>query len=132
MVRRITSIGLTTCDAIHDGAAIRLDFVDQDCEPISIEFPFAQAQSIVMTLPVLLSRALRQHTADPAARFVFGLGRWTIENADGERVIMTLATDDGFEVSFGIPFAACRSMGWALSTSSTEDADKHADPSDVH
>jgi hypothetical protein len=91
-----------------------------DGQWVSIEFPFAQAQSMVMTLPTLLSRALRRRMDDEAARFVFGLRRWTIENTDGERIIMKLATEDGFEVSFAIPFATCRATGWALSTLPTE------------
>ena len=132
MVRRIASLSLTTCDASDDGSTVRLDLLDQHGQPVSIEFPFAQAQSIVMTLPRLLSRALCRRTDDPAARFVFGLGRWAIENADGESVIMTLATEDGFEVSFGIPFAAGRAIGWALNISPAEAADEHADPSEVH
>ena len=62
MTQRIISSGLITCGAVGDGSAIRLDFLDEAARPVSVEFPFAQAQSLVMTLPGLLSRALRLQT----------------------------------------------------------------------
>lgn len=114
MTQRIISSGLITCGAVGDGSAIRLDFLDEAARPVSVEFPFAQAQSLVMTLPGLLSRALRLHTRDDSSRFVFGLGRWSLESTDGDCIIMTLATEDGFQVSFGIPLATCEAMARAL------------------
>lgn len=116
MNRKIISTRLTTCDAVHDGSAVRLDFLDDAGRPVSVEFPFEQAQSLAMTLPALLSRALRRKMNDDASRFVFGLGRWSLESTDSEWVIMTLGTEDGFEVSFGVPYATCSAMGWALRT----------------
>lgn len=110
----IISSGLTTCDSAEDGQTIRLDFLDEAGEPVSVAFPFRQAASVMMTLPRLLSKALRQQTRSDTSRYVFSLGRWSIESSDQPCLIMTLATDDGFEVSFGIPFETCRAMGWAL------------------
>ena len=49
------------------------------------------------------------------ARYVFGLHEWSIEGAkDNDCLIATLKTTNGFEVSFGIPFEACQSLGWNL------------------
>lgn len=112
--RTITSTGLTTCDIVKEGGAIRLNFLDGAGQPVSIEFAFDQAQSIVMTLPRMLSKALQRRTRSPASRYVFPLGRWSIESGDGENLIATLATDDGFQVSFAVPFDACKAIGWAL------------------
>ena len=71
-----------------------------------------QAGEQIMTLPQLLASALRQKTGDEDARYVFGLGEWAIESAKGQDcLIATLKTPDGFEVCFGIPFEACRSLG---------------------
>src|SRR5882757_3039591 len=114
MTRTIISSGLTTCDATEDGQIIRLGFLDEAGEPVSVAFPFRQAASVMMTLPRLLSKALRQQTRNDTSRYVFSLGRWSIESSDQPCLIMTLTTDDGFEVSFGIPFETCRAMGWAL------------------
>jgi hypothetical protein len=74
-----------------------------------LELPVEQAESLIMTLPRLLACALRQRIQD--ARYVFGLGEWAVERAKGQAcLIATLKTPDGFEVCFGIPFEACRSL----------------------
>jgi hypothetical protein len=54
-------------------------------------------------------------TGSEDSRYVFGLDDWLIERVDNDNcLIATLKTTDGFEVSFGIPFEACRSFGWNL------------------
>lgn len=105
---------LTTCTVEADGEAIEMGFLNAAGEPMTLRMPFDNAQSIAMTLPALLSRALRQITGDDQARYVFPLGRWSIEADGRQRIIMTLATEDGFAASFGLPPEACRSLGWAL------------------
>jgi len=114
MTRIIRSSQLTTCDTVDGGAAIRLDFKDESGQPVSVTLPFEQAQSVVMTLPNLLSDALRKQTQNDKARFVFNLGHWTLEGASKARAILTLRTEDGFEVSFAVPIEACPSIGRAL------------------
>ena len=82
-----------------------------------------------MTLPGLLVRALRQHTGDDDARYVFGLREWSLESAQDQAcLIATLKTADGFEVSFGIPLEACRSLGWSLQ----QGADQAVAASEAH
>jgi hypothetical protein len=113
--KKMTSSQLTTCSVVKDGQAIRLEFLDGEDQPVSVEFPFEQAQSIVMTLPQMLAKALQRRTGSPSSRYAFSLGRWSIETSDERSsLIMTLATDDGFQVSFAIPFDACRAIGWVL------------------
>jgi hypothetical protein len=74
-----------------------------------------QAEAIVMTLPHLLARATKLRTGSEHARYVFGLDEWSIERVDNDNcLIATLKTTDGFELSFGIPFEACSSLGWNL------------------
>jgi hypothetical protein len=110
----ITSSRLSTCNVIDEGRAIRLDFIDREGRPLSVEFPFEQAHAITMTLPQMLAQALKRLTLDQTARYVFPLGRWSIESGDNQSLITTLATKDGFQVSFAIPFDACKAIGWAL------------------
>jgi hypothetical protein len=107
----IESAELTTCDVTRDGEAVRLRFVDTAGNPISLKLPFAQAGSLTMTLPQLLTKALRARHGEEGSRFVFPLGDWVVEGvADGRTVIMTLRTTDGFEVSFAAPLEHCRSL----------------------
>lgn len=110
----MTSSRLTTCSLVKNGHAIRLEFVDGEGQPVAVEFPFDQAQSIIMTLPQMLSKALQRRTQSRSSRYVFSLGHWSIESSDENGLILTMATPDGFQVSFAIPFDACRAMGWAL------------------
>jgi hypothetical protein len=89
--------------------------LDHEGAAVTVELPLDQAEAIVMTLPHLLTLAIRQSTGNDEARYVFGLHGWSIEAAKGENcLIATLITTKGFEVSFGIPFEACHSLGWNL------------------
>jgi hypothetical protein len=112
---KIRSEKLTTCRVAADGEEVGFEFLDSSGASVRLEMPVEQAESLIMTLPQLLASALRQRTGDEDARYVFGLGEWAIESAKGQDcLIATLKTPDGFEVCFGIPFEACRSLGWNL------------------
>jgi hypothetical protein len=109
-----TSSRLTNCEVIEGGKAIRLGFLDHAGNPSSVSFPFEQAESIVMTLPQMLAMALQLRTHDQTARFVFPLGRWSLESGDRDFLIANLMTNDGFRVSFAVPFDACKAIGLSL------------------
>ena len=82
---KIRSEKLTTCRVAADGAEVGLEFVDASGAPVRLEMPVEQAESLIMTLPQLLACALRQRTGDQDARYVFGLGEWAIESAEGQK-----------------------------------------------
>ena len=84
--RKIVSSRLTTCDVINDGEAVRLGLVNQAGYSVSLDMSVEQAESVVMTLPQLLSNALKARTGDPDARFVFPVGQWTLERPLGFRL----------------------------------------------
>jgi hypothetical protein len=90
---------------------------------------FDGGQAVVMTLPHLLTQALRKITGTDTARYVFPLGAWWIETAgEKDNVIATFATDEGFEVSFAIPREGCGGLGWALG----QEAKSSLSPDDVN
>jgi hypothetical protein len=106
---------LTTCHFVGNGEIVMLEFVDEGGRSISVRFAFEHAQSIAMTLPRLLTQAVKAQTGQDNARYVFPLGEWTLEGIEGDQsCILTLKTEDGFEVSFGMPPAASKSLGWSL------------------
>ena len=77
-----------------------------------------------MTLPRLLSKAVRARTGDPQARFVFRIDQWMLEGThDAQCLLVTLKTADGFEVTFGIPFSHCQTLGDALNGHASEQQD---------
>ncbi len=114
---KIRSGKLTTCDIVEGGHGIRLDFVDETGAPVSLRVPFDQAQAIAMTLPRILTRAVKSLTGSADARYVFPLGNWVVEKAkEQDGLMLTLTTPDGFEVSFGISPATSRVLGSALAS----------------
>jgi hypothetical protein len=115
VLMKIRSEKLTICNVAMDGRDVGLEFIDSSGATVTLELPFEQAEAIAMTLPNLLARALKQQTGDDDARYVFGLGEWSVESArDQACLIATLKTIGGFEISFGIPLEACHSLGWIL------------------
>jgi hypothetical protein len=112
---KIRSKKLTTCHVASDGTNVGLGFLDGSGTPVTVELPLDQAEAVVMTLPHLLARAVKQQTGDEDARYVFGLRGWSIEKAsEPDCLIVTLKTTNGFEACFGIPLEACKSLGWVL------------------
>ena len=120
---------LTTCRTLEDGETVKLEFIDAGHNPISLLLSFEDAESIAMTLPRLLTQAVKAQTGQDNARYVFALGRWLLEGVeDHQSLILTLTTVDGFEVSFRIPHATCRALGWALQHDSEDDTPDLGDP----
>jgi hypothetical protein len=112
----IRSARLTTCGILQDGQVVRLDLVDDKGATVSLQLPFDQAQAMAMTLPTLLTRALKSLTGSATARYVFPLERWLVEQSgDTDGLVLTLATADGFQVSFGVPSRTSRALGSTLS-----------------
>ena len=95
----IRSSGLTTCRVAEDGANVGLEFIDQSGKVVAVELPRDQAEILVMTLPQVLSGAVRQRSGNDEARYVFHLDEWVIEGArEHSCLIATLKTENGFEV----------------------------------
>ena len=114
-LRKVVSKQLTTCTVVEKGQVIRLGLLEQIGQTVFVDLPFDQAASILMTLPRLLSIALKAQTDDAGARYVFQVGHWSVEWEKGlECLILTLQTQDGFEVAFAIPLDACAEIGSAL------------------
>jgi hypothetical protein len=94
---------LTTCDVLQDGHVVALNLVDDAGTAVSLQLPFDQAQAMAMTLPSLLTRALRSPAAG-RPRYVFPLDHWTIEQSKVQNgLLLTLATEGGFQVASGVP-----------------------------
>lgn len=128
--RRVVSRHLTTCGVINNGEAVSLNLVNQAGHAVSVEMTIEQAESILMTLPQLLSNALKARTGNEQTRYVFPMGQWSIEQAaDAKCLIVTLMTTDGFQVAFSVPFADCQSLGIALKRSGAiaAEADRSAE-----
>lgn len=124
---KIRSSKLTTCRVAPDGTIVGLEFLDQSGAAVTVEFPFDQAEAVVMTIPSLLARAVKRQTESEKARYVFDLKGWSIERAaEHACLIATFVTSHGFEVCFAIPHEACRSLGWNLQSGADRAVDVEA------
>ncbi len=112
---KIEASSLSTCAVVDGGDQITLGIVDANGRDIEIRVSAADACSIAMTLPKLLRNSLQTKYHDPSLRYVFPLDSWNVEAASsGTQVILTFATQGGFEVSFSTNPETCPLLGSAL------------------
>src|SRR5262249_40987359 len=89
--------------------------VDEGGETVTLRLPARQAEAISMTLPHLLSCALKMKSKDQDARYVYHLGKWTLSHSkDDDLLVFTLSTPDGFQTSFALSRDAAQSISYAL------------------
>jgi hypothetical protein len=95
---------------------VELGFKDAGGAPIVLALPHQALGMLLMTLPRLIEMALRQRTGNAALRHVYPVGDWQVETTtDDASLLLSLATPDGFSVSFCLPAADARGLGEALS-----------------
>jgi hypothetical protein len=110
MARDIGVQALTTCGIAADGRYVRLNFTDTNGCQSSLTLPTDCAQQLIMTLPDVISRALRAELSDHSVRAVFTLGDWRVESSTSKALILTMSTPDGFTVSFAVSTSDLREM----------------------
>jgi hypothetical protein len=131
LVPVVTADKLTTAGVASDGSMLHIDFIDAAGKATSLRLGFEQAGALAMTLPQLMSAAVKARLGSDTARYVFPLGQWSIEaTPDFGSLILSLKTTDGFEVAFSVPLAACRSLAWALQDDVRKAASQQANPLD--
>jgi hypothetical protein len=115
MANEMDVASLTTCQVAPEGHYVRLNFEDALGRPAALRLTTSCVQQLVMTLPHLLSRALKARHGDGSLRAVFPLGEWRLEVAAGSKdFILTMMTPDGFEVAFSLSAAAIAGMTSAI------------------
>lgn len=102
--RTMSGRSLTDYEVAADGESFRLNFKDATGEPASIELAADCANQLVLTMPRIVRQALTAKHKDPSLRLVYPLGGWRLElgAGGGGSMILTLATADGFEISFAV------------------------------
>ena len=99
----IEAAELSTFEIASDGSRCRMHVVDTRGRPASIDLPSHCLTKLIMTLPRMATAALRAEHRDDSLRIVYPVERMRLEQAATEgTLILTLATPDGFEVSFSL------------------------------
>jgi hypothetical protein len=94
---------LTSFDVAPERSLFRLNLVDAEGKAVSVALPAGCLDERLMTLPRIVTRAMRAKYGDNSMRLVYALGESQLETAAGaERLILTLRTTDGFDVAFAL------------------------------
>jgi hypothetical protein len=114
---------LTTFELAEDGSTVAIHVTDQEARPAALVLPIDCLKAMMMSLPEMMRQALHRRFGDPSLRLVYPLGDWTLESSnDPGTLILSLATPDGFQISFALREAELREMA------STADAEPIAAP----
>ncbi|MGE0748754.1 MAG: hypothetical protein AB7K86_26070 [Rhodospirillales bacterium] len=98
----VRSAGLTHYCVANDGSEVRLGMTGADGAAFELAIAADAVSRLVMTLPTVLRQMLVRQYRDDSLRVVYPLCGWSVEVApDGQSLILTLGTNDGFTVSFG-------------------------------
>lgn len=94
---------LTTFDISPGGDRFCLNFTDQTGSSAGLSLPCECLIQLIMTLPEMAAKTLKARYRDDTLRIVYPLGTFLMEASNmQEIVILTLTTQDGFKVSFGL------------------------------
>jgi hypothetical protein len=116
---------LTAWSVTQDGEHVRLGLVDDDGRPCAVLLPTAVLSGLMMTIPRMLQDALRVKFSDGSLRMIHELGDWRVERAAGtDASILSLATPDGFEVTFSVATPQADRLGKTLRHSATPAAEE--------
>jgi hypothetical protein len=78
---------------------------------VSLNFKTSSLSGLLVTLPKLVAGAERRRRNDPSVRLVFELSQLQVElSTDRLTRILTLTTNDGFSISFGLTEVQCRKI----------------------
>jgi hypothetical protein len=98
------------------GRIAELAFRDEAGALVVLAIPHQALSMLLMTLPRLIETSLRQRTGDASIRHVYPAGDWRVEAAAGDAaLLLTLATPDGFSVSFRLACEDAQQLGAVLS-----------------
>ena len=99
--RRLGMNALTHFSVCRSGKHVEIGFTDHAGEPVALQLPQECLSMLLMTLPSMIEAALRRRTGNPELRQVYPLGDWQLHlGSEPESIIISLATPDGFRVSF--------------------------------
>ncbi|HEY3600119.1 MAG TPA: hypothetical protein VGL08_21700 [Paraburkholderia sp.] len=112
MTRRIDATRLAGLELASDGSRFSLRGVDDAGMPWSLRLPTECLQQLILTLPNVAAQALQQLHGDDSLRIVYPAHTTAVELASDLRTfILTLQTEDGFHVSFGLSEEQCERIG---------------------
>ena len=112
---KIEPQSLTSSEVAPDGNTVVLGFTDGNGAPARLRIPLSEVGVLAMTLPDLLTRALRIRYGDQSLRYAYPLASWSVEPLSGPKTgMVTLCTTDGFSVCFSMQAELQQELGREL------------------
>lgn len=106
---------LTHFSVCRSGKHVEIGFTDHTGARVALELPPECLSMLLMTLPSMIEAALRRRTGNPKLLQVYPLGDWQLHlGSDPQSLIISLATPDGFRVSFCAGHEQAAVLGEAL------------------
>jgi hypothetical protein len=97
----INAMTLTNIEIASDGSKVSINCADHASNPCSLVLPVACMPEMILIFPQLMRQAPQLRHRDPTLRLVYSVGDWRLEpSTDPKMLILTVATTDGFSVSF--------------------------------
>jgi hypothetical protein len=111
MSKVIEAAALTAFDVTADGGRVQIHVRDVADQPGTLSLPFETLAQLMMTMPRMAREAFRARFSDESLRIVYPIGNWKIEScAQPGKLILTLTTSDGFEISFALDGSDCAAL----------------------
>ena len=108
---------LTNCEVAPDGSSVLLGFTDGHGMPGQMRLSLKQLGELAMTIPDLITKALRLRYGDHSLRYAYPLDSWTVERSSDPRTgMVTLCTTDGFSVCFSMQLDLQQKLAAALAS----------------
>jgi hypothetical protein len=116
---QIDAAELTTYDVDPQGEFVRLHLEDLGGQPRTVVLPTACLTQLLMSLPGMVQKALRNRHGDDSLRLAHPLESFNIEMGEpsptgAPQYILTLGTSGGFAVSFSGSHSDLASLGGAI------------------
>ena len=116
---QINATELTTYDVDPQGQFVRLHVRDNDGHPASLTLPTDCLTQLLMSLPGMVQKALRNRSGDDSLRLAHPLESFHVElgetsGSGARQYILTLSTAGGFAVSFSGSDTDLASLGGAI------------------
>jgi hypothetical protein len=116
---QITAAELTTYDVDPQGRFVRLHLQEQSGQQASLTLPTECLTQLLMSLPEMVQKALRNRHGDDSLRLAHPLESFNVEVGEtcpsgARQYILTLATAGGFAVSFSGSDTDLASLGGAI------------------
>jgi alkylation response protein AidB-like acyl-CoA dehydrogenase len=103
MGKTIVGKQLTHVDIAPDGKSVRLNMMDASDTGAALELPLECVNQLILTLPHVVTRAMRARDQNSSTHLVFPLDKLRLQRIAGDpRFMLTLKSTDGFEVSFAV------------------------------